>query len=541
VTALRERLGPRVDATTVLDGLLLAVFGALSLWMVALSVWQVARAGAIWTGVDGVFPQDQMQYLAWIRDASRHGLSSNLFVLEPRPHDYLQPAIALSAGLTALGMAPWLALLLWKPVAVVAVFLAIRALVHRTVEGDHARLAVLALALFFTGWGALINSWLGDPSFAWSGITNELWVLFWSWGYPFGMLGLAAMMGALLAYARGRSTGRIGVAAPLLGALASWLHPWQGETLALILIGTEALFWALDRAPRPRQLLVTLVATALPLLYYVILGRADASWRLAQEAGNRHWDLWMILLSVAPLAIPAALAYRRRPATFLDAAVRLWPAAALVVFLVAQTPRASGALHAWLGIGVPLAILAAQGLRGRVPVVMSSPAFTAAAVLALVIPPGLHQLSEAHRSVHTSLEPDAAGAPSDARFLAPETSDALHWLLRDPRKGGVLTRPYLGTAVPAETGRATWVGNSYWSGGRLRYFYADGATRSLFFGPLDAADSRHLVRVTGARFVLADCGARRELRRDLASLVSEVHRFGCARVLVVEPPATGRR
>jgi hypothetical protein len=513
---------------------LLALFGALSLWMVALSVWQVARAGAIWSGVDGVFAQDQMQYLAWIRDASRHGLSSNLFVIEPRPHDYLQPAIAISAGLTALGVAPWLALLFWKPVAVVAIFLAIRALVHRTVEGDGARLAVLALALFSTGWGALINSWVGDPSFAWGGITNELWLVFWTWGYPFGLLGLAAMIGALLAYARDRSAGRIGVAAPLLAVIASWLHPWQGETLALILIGGEALSWALGRAPRPRQLLVTLVAAALPLLYYVILGRADSSWRLAQEAGNRHWDLWRIALSVAPLAIPAALAYRLRPATFLDAAVRVWPAAALVVFLIAQTPRASGALHAFLGIGIPLVILAAAGVRERIPAALATPRFAAVAIFAFVTPPVIHELREAHKSVHVSLDP-GAGAPSDARFLTPGVRDALHWLHSDPRPGGVLTRPYLGTAVPGETGRRTWVGNSYWSGGRLSYFYADRASNALFHGGLTAADARRLVRSSGARFVLADCHARPRLRPDLGALVREGHRFGCAQVLVVGP------
>ena len=46
-------------------------------------------------------------------------------------------------------------------------------------------------------------------------------------------------MGALLAYARDRARGRIGALPPLLGALASWLHPWQGETLILILLACE--------------------------------------------------------------------------------------------------------------------------------------------------------------------------------------------------------------------------------------------------------------------------------------------------------------
>ena len=48
-------------------------------------------------------------------------------MLRSTPADYFQPAIAISGGLTALGMAPWLSLLLWKPVAVIAFFFAVRA------------------------------------------------------------------------------------------------------------------------------------------------------------------------------------------------------------------------------------------------------------------------------------------------------------------------------------------------------------------------------------------------------------------------------
>ena len=54
-------------------------------------------------------------------------LSSNLFVLRATPDDYFQPAVVISGGLTALGVAPWLSLLLWKPVAVIAGFWAARA------------------------------------------------------------------------------------------------------------------------------------------------------------------------------------------------------------------------------------------------------------------------------------------------------------------------------------------------------------------------------------------------------------------------------
>src|SRR5436305_2043018 len=111
---------------------LLALFGVISLWVVGLDLWQVVVHGRVWTGTDGVYLVDQMQYLAWIRSASHHFLISNMFVLRGTPADYFMPAVAISGGLTALGMAPWLALLLWKPVAVLATFFAIRAYAHRS-------------------------------------------------------------------------------------------------------------------------------------------------------------------------------------------------------------------------------------------------------------------------------------------------------------------------------------------------------------------------------------------------------------------------
>ena len=112
-------------------------------------VWRVVVNGRVWTGTDGVYIVDQMQYLAWIKDASHHFLASNLFVLRSTPADYFQPAVVISGGLTALGMAPWLSLLLWKPVAVVAFFFAVRAYARRSLTGVWPRRAVLVLALFF--------------------------------------------------------------------------------------------------------------------------------------------------------------------------------------------------------------------------------------------------------------------------------------------------------------------------------------------------------------------------------------------------------
>src|ERR1700761_3560370 len=111
-------------------GILIA-FGAVSLWVLTLDLLQVIVNGRVWTGTDGVYIVDQMQYLAWIRSASQHLLASNMFVLRSTPADYFQPAVVISGGLSALGLAPWLALLVWKPVAVGATFFATRAYVRR--------------------------------------------------------------------------------------------------------------------------------------------------------------------------------------------------------------------------------------------------------------------------------------------------------------------------------------------------------------------------------------------------------------------------
>src|ERR1700761_9466392 len=74
----------------------LALFALLSLTVVALDLWQGGVAGRVWTGTDGEYVVDQLQYVAWIRDTATHGLVSNLFVLHSTPADYFQPAVMIS-------------------------------------------------------------------------------------------------------------------------------------------------------------------------------------------------------------------------------------------------------------------------------------------------------------------------------------------------------------------------------------------------------------------------------------------------------------
>src|SRR5947209_2802598 len=86
VSARRSRID-RFELT------LLLLFAGTSLWVLALDLWQVIAHSRVWTGTDGVYIVDQMQYLAWIRSASHNLLASNLFVLRATPADYFQPAV----------------------------------------------------------------------------------------------------------------------------------------------------------------------------------------------------------------------------------------------------------------------------------------------------------------------------------------------------------------------------------------------------------------------------------------------------------------
>jgi hypothetical protein len=492
---------------------LLACFAAASVWMLAFDVVHAAINHRIWTGADGLYVPDQMQYIAWVRDASTHGLASNLFVLTPTPHDYLQPALAISAGLTALGLAPWLALLLWKPIAVLGAFLAVRALVRRLLTAPAARLAALALALFAASFPVIGDTWLP----------------FWSWGYPFGLMAIAALVGALLSYARARSRGRAGWAAPLLGFLATWLHPWQGELLILMIVVAEALDWraAVGRAReqglagRLAAPAITVAATALPLAYYAVLDRADMSWRLARGGPEPHHALGVVLLSLLPLAVFSMPAYRRRPASFLASAIRVWPLAALAVYGLSKTSLGATPLHAFAGISIPLGILAVEGARTVGRAHPRRPALAAAALAAATIPASIYMLGLAHNA--------ATNLRNRQNFITPDMQRALTYLRNDPEPGGVLADWQLGTDVPAETGRRTYVGDSLWSVPNSRRRAIN--TFNLFEWPEDPRVARAFVLSTGARFVLAGCiGHAGNLPRKLAPITRAVKRFGCMSV-----------
>ncbi len=499
---------------------LLAAFAAVSVWVLGLDLWQVVAHGRVWTGTDGFFVVDQMQYLAWIQAASHHLLISNLFVLRSTPADYFQPAVAVSGALAALGVAPWLALLLWKPVAVAATFFGVRAYAHRSVSGRWERRTVIALGLFFGSFSIVYGQ---------LGVVGDLFPGFLSWGYPFGLLALAAMLFALLAYDRASGAHRLSWTPALLGALASSLHPWQGELLILTIVGVELGRWRDRVGARPRRLLaaVTVIATAVPLVYYVALGKADISWDLARLASKHSFSFFSIVLAMAPLAVVAGLGYRGRSHSFIDLATRIWPLAALVVYLLSATGLSATPLHAFEGITVPLAVLAVRGVQRvgwrRVP---RRRLIGALVVAAATIPTTAYELSIANQFI--------APTPGNANFITTGERQALAYLNHDKATGGVLTRFYLGAVVPARTGRRTFVGNCLWS--EPLCISRAQTVQALFDGTLSSPAARQFVRQTGARFVLTDCQTNTDLTRTLGRLITSVERFGCADVYELDAP-----
>jgi hypothetical protein len=500
-----------------LDRIELAVVGAfvaISMYVVVLNLLYAALHHLTWTGVDGQYPTDQLQYLAWVHDAARHLLASDLFTLRPTPHDYLQPVVAVSGGLVAAGVAPWVALLVWKPVALAAIVLVVRAYIHRLIPPGWSRRAALLLALFAASIQPLGNEWLP----------------FEAWGYPFDLLAVAALVAALLAYDRSVRENRALSAAPLWGGLASWLHPWQGETLIFLVLATELarLFTlrprrvALDLRRRLARPLLTLAAACLPLAYYAGLDHFDPAWHMGRTALEQPWPLGRLLLPLIPLIVAAAPAYARRPRGFLAAATRIWPLAALLTWGMNQTGIGAWSVYGWLGITLPLGILAAESLgawdfgRPRVRRLL------AVLVVGALTLPGSISLMAAARS-------DIAPSTGNPNLISASEARALAYLTRDPAPGGVLASFQTGDLIPGETGRRTYVGDTRWSGD---YVHRARAAWGLLHGSMSPGAARAFIRRTGARFVLGDCNSP-SLATTLRPMIASIHRFGCETLYVI--------
>jgi hypothetical protein len=350
-----------------------------------------------------------------------------------------------------------------------------------------------------------------------------MWAGTWLWGYMFTALAVAMIPLALLAYERGRGGGGGALLAwaAAAGVVCSWLQPWQGATLILILVVAEAV--ARRREQRPlldsaRDLALPLAGAVAPLAYYLVLSQVDPAWELAGTANDDFplWPWWLIAGALAPFALPAAFAYRLPAPTFGDVALRAWPFAALAVYL---QPAGTFPFHAFQGLAIPLVTLGVLAVRAWLLRERPLPVVPAVLVAALFILPGT-----AYNADHML---DAINKGFQAHFMEPEERDAIRHLDDEPEPGGVLAPAYLGTAIPAYTGREVWVGAGSWS---PDFGERNQQVNDLFDGRLGPAESEALVRRSGARFLFSDCHGRPDLTRLFAGFTEPPRRFGCALV-----------
>jgi hypothetical protein len=550
--------GPRASRAEIV---VLAALASWGLFPLVLLLVHAAQLHAQFTGADGligadgVLGADQLQYLAWARDAAAHGgLASDLFSFSTGGHVYLQPLFAITGWLYRLGVSLPVAYLLWKPVAIVALFLAAVAWARRFfADRLPARAAVVVLCLFLYTPLTALYSWtqLGGSPFRFQLylLGNELLAADKLWGYVPSALGLALVPAALLAIERALDRDRAGAGAarvhappgralarpgraprhgarprPLLLAagaalLASWLHPWQGITLILIFTGLAGV----GRFRHWRALAVPAIGAALPLAYYYLLSHHDPAWRLAG-----HYEIIprlsapVLLAGFGPLALIAVLGIRRPNGVVIEQALLLWIGACFVTYFVND----SFAPHALQGLSFPWAVLAVRSWDrvteaarlGRVAGV----ALGTVAIGLLTIP-GLAY--DARKFVRTA-------ASSVVQYYLPTSdADALAWIDEHAPAGGVLAPTPFAATVPGQTGRAVWVGHGYWS--RDYEVQAHVADR-LFGGRLSPRAARAFVASTGATILVSDCRHRADLSRRLRPLLSSVHQFGCARVYVLK-------
>jgi hypothetical protein len=492
----------------------LLLCGAVVLWAAIPLLWTVVQAladDAALTGAYGLVPVDQLQYMTWMRDAGEHVLISNLHQVEPTDSVFLHPVFLVSGLLWKLGLSLQLAYLVWLPVAAFALILGVLSYMRRLVPAGAARWSAIALALFMAPPLVSLTNVVGvtEPGV---GDTSTLQLLGFQlnaatalWGYLPKAISIGLMPLVFLACERRQ------LAAAAAGALVvSWLHPWQGLTLALVL-GGLLLWYRLDRAKLP--LLAVIAAASAPLLYYFALSETDPSWGLASDFLRSKPSPTMAAVALIGLSPFLLLALRgvRRPRDMQDRILLLWPPAAAAMLLVPS----AGWFYAVAGASIPLAVLMVRGWQalglGR----------TLAAVLiaAVAIPGAIAQVDE-----YVTAHPG-----QDYLYQASAgESAALDFLARTPEDGAVVASPGYGAMVTAFSGRQVWNGHFGWTPGSPE---REAFVWEAMTGRMSPERARSGLASTGATFVAADCRfPPAAIERHLGAAVTPVRTFGCAGV-----------
>ena len=418
-------------------------------------------------------------------------------------------------------MSPAVAYLAWVPIAAAVLTIGCHSYAARFLPAGWGRLAAVAIAAFGVSLTAPLVHWTGLGSEEFEGGTGlmaaELFTAGALWGYLPTAIAVGLMplflLGAEKSVAAGDGSARRHLAwTAAAGMAVSFLHPWQGVTLIVVVAAVAA--WG--RLARPLlRLAVPAVATLLPLVYYQVLARTDPAWEYTQQASQLPHLRWWFFAGLAPLALPAALGLGR-PRDVGERMLLIWPLAGVAVYLGLRT---SFFYHALEGLAVPLAVLSVRGwARLRLPRVLG------VAAVALATVPGLVYWGESFR--------DSLGSLATTHFLQQDERRALSFLEQQPVPGGVVTGSYLGQAVPAYTGRPTWVGHPTWT---PDYGSRAATAEALLNGRLGRPEVMRLLEGTRARFVLADCRGRPDIAVQLGRLLRSTRVFGCARVYELRP------
>lgn len=501
-------------------GISALLFCLLLIWaLVPLAVVAVyaGRHGGQPTGAwSSLLVEDVFQYWAWIRESGDHVAIANLFDTGPPEHVFVYPPFLLSGLLWRAGVPIAIAYHLWTVAGAGVLAVSVTAYARRSLpEGGWRSAAVLAIVFGSPVWLAawiITSSHGGDRLMAF--VLSPMSAL---WGYVPRLLAVALMPAFVLALERvlepgDRPRSRAIAAASVLGAAASWLHPWQGLVLVLVPIG----LFAWDRFDkRGLVLAVPVIATALPLAYYGALHQFVPDWQRASENVN-FFAAKDVLLVLVPFLAVAAFGVRDPGRDVHERMLLLWVAATGVCFVAPTGAR----FEALAGLSVPLAVLIVRAWRR-----LDLPRALGVAAMALTVAAGVVPL--------------LADAPSDVRsgagtaWLRDGDRAALKSIESAPGGGAVLADSHVAATTVALTGRPTWAAHASWS---PQYVARATAVNATLAGSLRGADAERVAAAAGARFVFLDCGRADAPASGLRSLVRRERRFGCARVLELAGP-----
>ncbi|MEA2496737.1 MAG: hypothetical protein QOJ29_4648 [Thermoleophilaceae bacterium] len=461
--------------------------------------------GGVWpTGSGSLFPLDQLQYMALVRETGHLH-----HVLDHFPM-FLISGLGFRAGLDVR-----LAFLLWVPVAAVVMVWGFGLYVRTLLPTHGAQTVALVLALFYLSPFVALLAWTKyDQGDSFAHLVFTSYYLFPAgslWGYPQIAITLGLMPICLL-YALPGAEPRRSALAPIAGALISFLHPWQGVTVLVI----HAITAATSAAARTKILLITLLATGAPLAYYRLASASDPRLELTdRNTLLATAPLWVVLAALAPLLIAFAGIDGKRLDTLRERQLVIWP---LVSLLCYWRVDVSWQPYFLLGTTLPLAILAVRGAN-RISA-MRRTSIAVFAVAAVTIPGVVFATNFLRQREYGEARQLYALKSADAR--------ALDYVEHQKRPGSVLGSGFLAPAAWAFTGRTSWAATPLVS---PEYTVGKAEAAKLFEGRISARGSRRFVARTDATFVVQGCDEPvRDLATRLGPLLRAEHRVGCATV-----------